>query len=91
MPVAAIKQYITQAPHVEVSNLAEYSLHASNGEPEGHEDALSHEQAAEQWGLDNMRNGDRRLLQVMRADQSVSRWIRVDRERERAVAMECEI
>lgn len=63
-----------------------YSFNAPNGEPEGSEEATSYEEAAIQWA-EHLVPGDIRLLEVW--GPQGSRWFKVERERDCAVASEC--
>lgn len=69
---------------------AEYAIHAASGEPEGCVDASSPAEALELWALDNLRNGDSKLVQVFEGS-GLCGWFKVERERESATARECSV
>jgi hypothetical protein len=68
----------------------EFCIHAANGEPEGAVEASSAAEAAELWAIDNLHNGDGRLLQVMEGAGHCG-WYEVLRDRDSAKARACTV
>ena len=65
--------------------LVEYAIHAENGEPEGDVFAEDAAEAAQLWAMENLHNGQYRLLQVMEGCTRCG-WFQVERDADSATA-----